>query len=420
MLRTATQAPATERGFAMVLVMFLVVVVSGLSFGLLQEGMAARTGLENHKSNMRALEIAEAGLVRAEMELRAQIDIDGDGIGNAQGAFGDGTYEVTIADDPASPDRWILTARGEHGHSARRVEVGVRRRTGNSLAEALFSMDDLPVSSVATDAYDSRLGTYASQATNVDGTGPYADTGGSLGSNGNINLDGSSVHVRGNAIPGKGDEVIVNGGPIVSGDMVPRQIEVELPPAPLSEFQDAMANNNNGGLGGSGNGNKVRWRAAQNTVSISGNTTVSFPAGTYFFKDFTALAGTVINVLGPVRIYIVGDFTIGSGTSIVAGSPSDVEILVHPYGQQLGLSGAPTETNVKISGGSQVTWSMYGPGASLDIGGGNDFYGAAIGKQIELNGNNRFHYDKALGDSTGDKRATLERIFWREINPPAR
>ena len=114
-----------ERGVALVLVMFFILIISGLSIGLLQEGAAARVSLDNHKSNLHALEIAETGLVRAEMELRAATDLDGGGIGVVAGTAANGTYQVSAAADPVLPNRWTLRATGTHGHSRRRVEVGV-------------------------------------------------------------------------------------------------------------------------------------------------------------------------------------------------------------------------------------------------------------------------------------------------------
>ena len=61
---------ASERGLATILVIFMSVILAGLCFGLLQEGLAARTSLNHHTNNLRALELAEIGLVRAEMEIR--------------------------------------------------------------------------------------------------------------------------------------------------------------------------------------------------------------------------------------------------------------------------------------------------------------------------------------------------------------
>lgn len=413
-----TRRMGPEQGLAMVLVFFFVLVLSGLSFGILQEGLAARDSILNHKDNLRALEIAESGLVRAEMEVRSLVDLDGGGMGNTEGAYANGLYFVELADDPISPDRWILHAEGEHGLSVRRIEVGVRRRTGSHYADALFSLEDLPVSNTTTDAYDSRLGSYAAQATAVDAAGAFAQNGGSVGSNRDVELDGSAVWIRGNAIPGPQAEVIQSGDPTVTGDMAPRTVAIDLPPVPLSDFEAAMNTNDNQVLK-TGYGNKVRYNASNYTLDITANTTVDLPAGTYFLKDLKIKGNATLNVTGPVKIYVTGGVDIGAGTNILAAKPSDVQIIAHPYHLPTGGT-APNETLVKISGGSSITWAIYAPGAEFDLGGGNHFYGAAVCKRIEIRGDNAFHYDKALGETTSSSTATLERLYWREVDPPRR
>lgn len=418
--RLRQNPPDGGPGYALVLVLFIMMIVSGLSFGLLQEGMAAQTSMRHHESNLRALEIAEAGLVRAGMELRAEKDLDGGGIGNAVGTFAGGNYEVTIRDDPASPTRWILTSRAQHGHSARQIEVGVRRRTGKHYAEALFSVESLPVSNVLTDGYDSRIGPYATQAVNVDGHGAYALPVGSLGSNADIELDGSAVVIRGDAIPGPDQAVIESGSPTVTGDLLPRTFELELPPPPLSEFQDALTNNDNAGLSHNGNGNRVRYRANSYSLSVAGNTTITWPGGTYFFKDIVVQGGSTVNFSGPVKIYLTGSLTLGSDTQFAAPQPSDVQIIAHPYALPNGPGELSENTQVDVNGGSTVSWAFYGPSATLDISGGNSFFGAAIADRVELQGSNEFHYDIALGEGEGQWLAMLERLYWRDLVPPAR
>ena len=58
----------------------------------------------------------------------------------------------------------------------------MRRRRTQMFVEALFAVEDLTLSNTLTDAYDSRLGTYASQVDEADAAGPYAELGGNVGS----------------------------------------------------------------------------------------------------------------------------------------------------------------------------------------------------------------------------------------------
>ena len=68
----------------------------------------------------------------------------------------------------------------------------------------------------------------------------------------------------------------------------------------------------------------------------------------------------------------------------------------------------------------QSAFALYAPGADLTIGGGGDLYGAAVAKAIDVSGDCRFHYDAALGRKGIAGVATLERLYWREPNPPRR
>lgn len=415
-MNTKQQGRSTERGIGYVLVLFMAFLVGALCMGLMQEGLAARTALKHHVSNMRALELAETGVVRAEMELRSMIDSGSDGVGVSSGALGAGAYDVTIASDPVSDARFILTAVGRHALSTRRIEVGIRRRLNSNYADALFSLEDLTVSSISTDAYDSRNGTYASQATMLDGGGTFAEEGGNLGSNGDIYLDGTSVWVRGDTIPGPLRDVYESGSPTVTGDQAPREYELDFPPAPYEDFFSAMTSNSNALMGTTNQGNSVRYNTARMSLDVTGNANVVMPAGTYFFKSINIRGGSTLTVEGPVKIYVTDSLEIGAGANIIADRPSDVQIFAHPY--PIPDNSAPAEATVKVSGGSNVTWALYAPGAALDIGGGNHFYGAAAAKRIELNGSNSFHYDKALGEFGSRGAAIIERLYWKEAPLP--
>jgi len=427
--------------------MFLTIMIAGLSMGLIYEGVAGRNSLQRHESNLRALEIAEAGLVRAEMEIRTQKDYADDGIGTGSGEFGDGNYEVTAEADPISPDRFKLTARAAHRNSTRRFEVGVRRRVMAMYQESLFSLDTLTLSATTTDAYDSRLGTYAMQAVNVDAAGSYAEEGGSVGSNLAIVLNGSAITVRGNAIPGPLQEVVAHGAPTVTGDQVPRQVALDIPPVSLAEFTQAMQVNNNlslvpvvggapagggngNGNGGGGNGNGgggngsggggavSPYDPATMSLTLTAGTSATLEAGTYFFRRIDMNAHSNLNVTGPVRIYVTEAIDLKSGASILASMPANVQVFVHPYPLPNGV--APSSASVSLNGQSSITMALYAPGASLDLGGGNDLYGSALAGSIRLHGNNRFHYDKALGDVGVTSVPVLERLYWRELGEPVR
>jgi hypothetical protein len=408
----------SERGSTSVLALFLVVALGGLSVGLVQESAAGRSAVLRQETSLRALEIAEAAITRAESEIRSQVDLGTDGVGVVSGEFGGGAYEVTVAPDPVSADRFVLRAKGTHGLSTRRIEVGVRRRAKALFAEGLFSKDSLVVNGdQATDAYDSRLGSYASQAVNSDAGGPYAMQGGHLGSNGSVELIGSANYVRGNAIAGPLHETVLSGSPMVTGDMIPRDEEIEVAPTPKSEFEAAVASNANGTwtvAAGS-----VAYDPARMSLRVDAHAVVVLAGGTYFFSDLTLKAGATLRVTGPVKIYATGSVDLGGGAVVnTTGASTNLLLYVHPYA--LPSAHPPSTTEVKVAGHPQAAMGLYAPDVPLTISGGSEFFGAAVASEITLNGNTFFHYDVALGSVGVTKGSTFERLYWREISPPRR
>lgn len=408
-----------EGGFVLIAGLFLVLLIGGLAVGLLEESQAAKAYLGLHEANLRALEVAEIGLIRAEMEIRAQVDHGGDGIGNTNGMIAQGAFDVTVHDDPVSADRWMLRARGTLGMSTRTLEVGVRRRVNRHYVEGLFSLEDLVMNGdVQTDSYDSAVGTYASQAVNGDAYGAHAGTRGHVGSNADIRLIGTSTAIRGNAIPGPLRDVRTSGSPLVLGDKAPRMDLIDVPPAPYADFQAAyLANDNAAALGGVP-GNKIKYTAATMTLSVQAQETFTLPAGTYFLKSLVLKGGATLEIGGDVTLYITDTLDLSGGGFVNGGSPSQFEVFAHPYPLPTGFT--PSATSIKVNGGSHVAMSLYAPGADLDIGGGDHFYGAAVAKSINVSGNTFFHYDAALGRRGIEGVATMERLFWREPNPPRR
>ena len=178
-----------ERGTVLVVVILAVLLLGGLSFAFLQEGLAEKASVDLRKSSLLALQISEKGAVESTLEILAQTDSGTDGIGHASGDFAGGEYEVAAVQNPDHPDRWTLSVRGTYGLSTRRLEIGLRRRAGGDFVEGLFAKDTLTFNgSTQTDAYDSRVGTYANQALNSDAGGSYAEGGGHVGSNRDVVL----------------------------------------------------------------------------------------------------------------------------------------------------------------------------------------------------------------------------------------
>jgi hypothetical protein len=407
-----------ERGVVSIVALFVALALGGLSFGLLQSSLASRKTFDRAESNVRALEAAETGFVRAEIEVASLVDPHGDGVGTLTGTHGGASFEVTATQDPDAPDRWTLVSRGTSRSSTRTLDECVRRTAHTMFPDALLSRNSLVFGGKnQTDAYDSRLGTYASQAVHSDSGGTYALEGGDIGSNsGFIQLNGSSVYVRGDAIPGPLHTVTDSGNPTVTGDTTPRKNELDLPPPKFSEFEAALATNDNGNWVASG-GN-LAYDAAERSLEFKSGGVLTMPGGTYFFSELKVSGGARIEFAGPTKIYVTGSIDLSGGVLVNSGPPTNLLVFAHPY--PLPADFTPIVTTAKVKGGSHAGWAFYGPAATLEIGGGTGFWGAATAGQITISGNCYFHYDLALETVGILGPASIERLHWRESTLPRR
>ena len=411
-----------ERGIILWTTLFIVVVLGGLSAAFLYEGLGERTAVEQRSTGLLALQICEAGTLHGVMEITALQDASTDGVGNASNDFAGGSFEVAATQDATHPDRWTLRTQGTYRLSRKRTEVGIRRRVHSDWAEGMYARRALRFNGdIATDSYDSRVGTYASQAVNADAGGPYAKGNGHVGSNASIRTTGSSMVIRGNAIPGPLGTVDSSGTPTIWGDMLPRRIEVPLPGVPQADFEAALATNDNAGItwsGGAGGG-KPPYDAKNVALVASGSRVVTLPGGTYFFSDVRFSGGAELRVTGPTVIYVTGQFDLGGGVLVNAtGVPSDMIVYVHPY--DLPGVPSPTQSEVKFNGGPAASLAVYAPEVDITVGGNNDVYGSLVGRDITTLGNASFHYDEALGAWAKFSKVFVERLYWRELNATLR
>jgi hypothetical protein len=403
----------TAGGFILVTVALMVLVIGGVSYGFLFNALADRTALQTTQDTLLALEIAEMGLVRSEMELRSETDPDGDGVGTVRGTHAGGTYAVVASAYPGDNDRFTLTASSTHGHAARRLEVGLRRVRATRFKMALFGEDDVVASGgSASDAYDSRLGTYASQATNSDANGSFAQDKGDVGSNGTITLTGVTTVVRGDAIPGPDGSV--NGGGTVTGSTDPRPTRETIARVPYEEFVAALLENDNDQLLG-----ESWYDPATLSVSIQGRTSVSFPPGTYFFTDMTFGTQVDVVITGPTKIYATGELSLTSHSMVNEGGvPADFQILQQPYALPPGFES--TSRALKLTAHSDLVMAVFAPDQEVQVTGHGEIFGALVGRSIKFAGQGNLHYDIALGDIGGNKVVATRRLYWRDLAPPQR
>jgi hypothetical protein len=390
------------------MVVLTTIALGGLSVALLQENRGATVDVARTEGQIRALELAEMGIARAEIEIASKVDPDGDGVGNIRGNYAGGSYAVTAVASANGVD-WTLVSTGQCEKASRRIEEGCRRIPPILWHNALFTQSTVNLSgSTVTDAYDSRLGTYASQAVNTDAAGTYALSGGDIASNGSIIT--TAKEIRGDAIPGPTGTVSGNG--TVTGSTTPSPVSYAFPPPPLADFTAAYNSPDNGNWTSTGS---VVYDANKRILNVSGGATVTFPGGTYFFSTLSVSGNSSIVFTGPTKIYVTVKFDTSGGTIVnTGGYAGDLQVYAHPYDFPIVKEG--TSTTVNISGGTGTALCVYGPQADLTVSGGSDVFGSLMVGTAAISGGAFLHYDDKLAANAGPAKVT--RAYWVERHLP--
>ncbi len=403
-----------QRGSFMIVVMVAVLMLGGVAFALITRLEGETRDINRQETILLALELAEMGLLRGELELASGLDPDGDGRGTLQGLHGGGSYEVEATRSTADRRRWTLESIGSHGLSVRRVMAVVELTGGSRFEQAAFGRTSVTLqASACTDAYDSSQGSYAAQATSSDACGPFALVGGHVASNGSIALQGGSSTVRGDATPGPGQSVSVTAPAVVTGSTTAAGEPVVYDPLPDDRFSAALATNGNLTLDVSSA--NITYDHALKTMEVKSGGQLVLPAGTYFFSSLTLQGGGSVRLTGPVEIYITHAMDL-SGGSIVNDSSRPGDFIV--YGKALPLPMVSSKAPVlRSSGGSVARMAIYAPDMDIEIWGGSALQGAVVGENVTIQVNASLHYDVSLQELQHGP-ATTKRLFWLEPSPP--
>jgi len=147
------------------------------------------------------------------------------------------------------------------------------------------------------------------------------------------------------------------------------------------------------------------------------------PNGDYRLSSLT-LSAKSLYVAGKARLYIPGDVKISGGAAILLGPNASLELYLGgdvSFGGRGFLSassalncsvfGLPTCTRIKYGGTAAWTARVYAPSASIEMGGGSEFFGSMLGDSISFQGTPGIHYDEALGQGSPDFRI----VTWEEM-----
>lgn len=376
-------------GSAMVMALLVLFVLMAMGASTISLAISRQSVAKTTKEVDRAYVVADAGINRAMFELRLGTDLGGDGIGNAAGSIGGGSYTVTTTPVFSGPGEYTVRAIGTVAGIRRGIET-VLRDTPRSLG--FFGIDNVRMSGGIVDSYDSSLGSYASQ---VGGLG-YAGSSASLGSNADIDLSGSAT-IYGDAVPGPTGSV-TGSTTNVSGSTAPAAAPQTVDPYSYSP-------------------------SVASSGSQSGTATLG--AGVHRFDDVTVSGGQILTLDGDMELYVDGAFTIsGSGQCIVT---SGSHVTIHHGTGNFTISGsgvlnvaqAPdnlhlfsaTAGRVEISGSGAFHGAVHAPNAQGVVSGSGGVFGSFVGRTLNLSGGSTLHQDLALGSAAGGFRVVMMRPF---------
>ncbi len=163
------------------------------------------------------------------------------------------------------------------------------------------------------------------------------------------------------------------------------------------------------------------------SLSVSGHSTVTLSAGTYWFSSISITGSAQLATTGAVKIYVTGPADIGGNGIATAGNlPPNLLI----YGTADPTNPANTCTSVSIHGNGNFYGAVYAPAAAIQTSGNGEVFGALSGNTVLINGSGHggLHYDEALGHlgeitttTTSTTTTTnytftgYKRYSWREI-----
>ncbi len=402
------QTTNPRRGSALITVIVLLTSLLILSFAISGATLENQDDTAASYDDLRAFSLAEAGLHEGYEALRED-RWGGVGSMNAPAQLGGGVFWVEAFDLGNSRKRLVSTALVGEGRQALEAVVQVEIAEAPLFVATLNSKEDLTLNEgVVIDSFDSALGSYASQATNMLNGYTYANPNGDVRSNEDVILN-AHANVFGDATPGPGFGVEFNTGSYVDGSVTPANEPFLFPPIEYPVFppQGAFA------------------------VPPSGSATL--PPGNYDFSTFTINKSATLTIQGPTTL-VVDSFTGGKTAKLkIDATNGPVTIYVEgSYTHTSGFEASPVGTSpmalafliggkqdVTFPAGTMVRGGYYAPNADILFANNNECWGAFASNRISMANDMRFHFDETLykhwGGDTGQEGDGLEILSWREV-----
>ncbi|HKA59629.1 MAG TPA: hypothetical protein VKD28_13505 [Gemmatimonadales bacterium] len=251
-----------------------------------------------------------------------------------------------------------------------------------TFTSGIFSEGDATISGGGfTDSYNSSVSPYNPAA---------ADSGGSITTNGNIDLSGNPTIIKGDA----------TARGTVSSGVVTGTVTNNAPPFPTKEIKPCPS----GGFTPAAylpSGSGISYNATSGALSLSGGgiLTLPSPPSVFYFSSISLSGGSQLYTSGPSTIYVSGSVDFTGGTVVNSTTV--------PANLALVSCGTASTAGWKLSGGSGAYLTVYAPNHPITLSGSGDIYGALIGASYTSTGGSKLHFDEALLNAPTNRRVVL-------------
>lgn len=407
------KARRNRRGSVLIVAVVALVGLMMVGAALSRFTIAARAEVDGREDDQRAYYLAEAGLAEGMVALR----------GGASGGIADAVTPAFLANGvlwveatPLAGDQTRLVAVAMAGTGRAAMSAVVADQSADPLFKSVLnSREQLTMNAnVIVDSFDSELGGYAAQATNVEPTYgfSYAKDGGHVSSNQDIVMN-SDAKVMGDATPGPGHSVSYSTNNLVSGSDKPAPEPFSFPaivPPPT---------------------------VSSGPLSVAPNGAQTIPSGTYGFDDLTLNKASKLTVVGPATL-VVKNFVGGKDSRLlIDATAGPVTIFVQGnYTHYANFENQPVgnspmavafmvqgNSDVVFPSASKVRGAYYVPNANVLFASSCEAWGSFAANRIDMASSMRFHYDESLSkhwDADGSTgKDPLQLMAWQVEPVPA-
>lgn len=391
------QPKQSEKGFMLLSSFMLITMASIFSLALFFRGHGFFNAAERNQNRVIAFNMAESGVDLAIAELAEDNNYEGTGgYVSMTNESMRGGYSVQVCppncdglEEPENVNVRLISATGfspsndadARAYESRSTLAYVQISNSSLFDFAVFADEDMQINgNPDIDSYNSNDGAYDPATANSNGDIATNSTSSStMDLIGNTTINGDLfVGVEGDPadVADLGPNVTVTG----SQSSLDTELEYSVPDVPAGATE----------LG---------------AVRVSGNTTYTLPAGTYYLESLSITGNGMLEASGEVQIYVGGGVSIaGNGVSTSGNAPPNMLIFV------------TTDDSVSISGNGDLYAGIYAPNSDVSNGGNGEIYGAVVSKTYHQNGDGDVHFDEALNELEGNGGGEISLKAWTENN----